>query len=122
MGTKSSVEVQKRAEVSQQAGGLQIERVFTRPGEKALESVTYELRNSQITNSDGSIVFELKGAEIPEDWSQLATDIAVSKYFRKAGIEGDKAKGERSVKQLVLRIAHTIRTAGEKFGGYFADA
>ncbi|MFO0695428.1 MAG: vitamin B12-dependent ribonucleotide reductase [Polyangiales bacterium] len=122
MGTKSSVEVQKRAEISQQAGGLQIDRHFTRSGEKALESVTYELRNSVITNSDGSIVFELKGAEIPESWSQLATDIAVSKYFRKAGIQGDKAKGERSVKQLVYRIAHTIRTAGEKFGGYFADA
>ena len=63
---------------------------MTKPSEDPLESVDYVLRDSQITNSDGSIVFELKGAQVPEGWSQLATDIAVSKYFRKAGIEGEK--------------------------------
>ncbi len=120
--SRNGADVTKRAEISQQAGGLVLERKFTRPGEKALETVAYQLRNSVITGSDGSIVFELKGAEIPESWSQLATDIAVSKYFRKAGIQGDKNKGERSVKQLVHRIAHTIRDFGEKAGGYFANA
>jgi len=98
-----------------------MERRLTKPSEDPLETVDYVLRDSQITNSDGSIVFELKGAQVPEGWSQLATDIAVSKYFRKAGIEGEKNKGERSVRQLVYRIAHSIREAGEKFGGYFAD-
>jgi ribonucleoside-diphosphate reductase alpha chain len=115
------IEGTRRAEVSQQKGGLSVERRLTKPGEDAFESVQYVLRNSQITNSDGSVVFELKGAEVPEGWSQLATDIAVSKYFRKAGIDGDKKQGERSVRQLVYRIAHSIREAGENFGGYFSD-
>ena len=122
MTKKTGAELQKRAELSQQVGGLHIERHFTRPGEKALDAVVYEKRSSVITGSDGSVVFEMKGVEVPETWSQLATDIAVSKYFRKAGIKGDKDKGERGVRDLVHRIAHTIRTSGEKLGGYFADA
>ncbi|MDH5493810.1 MAG: vitamin B12-dependent ribonucleotide reductase, partial [Myxococcales bacterium] len=112
----------ERAEVSRQSGGLQIHRKLTRPGSDPLEEASYELRNSVITNPDGSIVFELKGAEVPQGWSQLATDIAVSKYFRKAGLHGDKSKGERSVRALVYRVAHTIRQAGETLGDYFADA
>ncbi|MEM9071485.1 MAG: vitamin B12-dependent ribonucleotide reductase [Myxococcota bacterium] len=111
----------RRAEVTQQVGGLHVDRKLTRSGEDPYEAVEYELRDSVITGSDGSIVFELKGAEVPAGWSQLATDIAVSKYFRKAGLHGDSGKGERSVRQLVHRVAHTIRTTGEKFGRYFAD-
>ena len=62
----------------------------------------------------------MDGAEIPRDWSQLATDIVISKYFRKAGLFNDKDRGETSVRQVVYRIAHTIRAAGVEFGGYFA--
>ena len=93
---------------------------MTRAGTDPLDEISYELRDSVITNPDGSVVFEMRGAEIPESWSQLATDIAVSKYFRKAGINGDPKRGERSVKELVTRVARTIREAGEKLGGYFA--
>ncbi|HVZ31727.1 MAG TPA: vitamin B12-dependent ribonucleotide reductase, partial [Polyangiaceae bacterium] len=64
----------------------------------------------------------MDGAEVPAGWSQLATDIVVSKYFRKAGIGGDPKVGETSVRQVVGRIARTIRKAGEDFGGYFASA
>ncbi|MET0389518.1 MAG: vitamin B12-dependent ribonucleotide reductase, partial [Polyangiales bacterium] len=105
-----------------QAGprGLEFSSFYTEPGTDPLDNVTYEQRDSVITNPDGSIVFEMRGAEIPKEWSQLATDIAVSKYFRKAGIHGDSAKGERSVRELVYRVAHTIREAGERLGGYFA--
>jgi len=85
-----------------------------------LKDVVWERRQSIITNSDGSVVFKMDGAEIPAQWSQLATDIVVSKYFRKAGIHGDKDVGETSVRQVVYRIAHSIRVAGEQFGGYFA--
>jgi ribonucleoside-diphosphate reductase alpha chain len=119
--TTTQIDGAKRAEVARQAGGLSIGRVFTRPGENPFETATYELRDSVITNSDGSIVFELRGAEVPVEWSQLATDIAVSKYFRKAGLNGDKSKGERRVRDLVYRVARTIREAGDRFGGYFAD-
>jgi ribonucleoside-diphosphate reductase alpha chain len=102
--------------------GLEFRSFYTESGKDPLDDVTYEQRDSVITNPDGSIVFELRNAEIPEGWSQLATDIAVSKYFRKAGINGDPKRGERSVRELVYRVAHTIREAGEKLGGYFATA
>ncbi|HJL18697.1 MAG TPA: vitamin B12-dependent ribonucleotide reductase [Sandaracinaceae bacterium LLY-WYZ-13_1] len=105
----------------EQSQGLRFARRNTRAGTDPLSAVTYELRDSVITNPDGSVVFELRGAEIPASWSQLATDIAVSKYFRKAGIHGDPKRGETSVRQLVHRVAHTIREAGEKLGGYFAS-
>ncbi|MGO8992938.1 MAG: vitamin B12-dependent ribonucleotide reductase [Polyangiaceae bacterium] len=102
------------------ATGVAVARRNTTANVDPLEAVVYERRSSVITNPDGSIVFKMEGAEIPASWSQLATDIVISKYFRKAGLFGDKHQGEKSVKQVVHRIAHTIRTAGEKFGGYFA--
>jgi len=101
--------------------GLEFRGFYTQPGTDPLDQVTYEQRDSVITNPDGSVVFELRGAEIPTGWSQLATDIAVSKYFRKAGINGDAKRSERSARELVYRVAHTIREAGERLGGYFAS-
>jgi ribonucleoside-diphosphate reductase alpha chain len=65
------------------------------------------------------VVFSLEDAEVPENWSQLATDILISKYFRKAGVPG--SGHETSVRQVVRRIAHTLRVEGERLGGYFAD-
>ncbi len=103
------------------AAGIAIARTYTSADADPLDAVVYERRSSVITNPDGSIVFKMEGAEIPAEWSQLATDIVISKYFRKAGLFGDKHQGEKSVRQVVHRIAHTIRTAGEKFGGYFAS-
>ena len=100
--------------------GVSVNRLFTKPGTDPLDQVTWETRSSLITNSDKSVVFKMDGAEIPAGWSQLATDIVVSKYFRKAGLHGKKENGETSVRQLVYRIARTIREAGERFGGYFA--
>ncbi len=54
-------------------------------------------------------VFRMDGAEVPSSWSQLASDILISKYFRKAGsLHGDKDQGETSIRQVVHRLAHTI--------------
>jgi ribonucleoside-diphosphate reductase alpha chain len=103
-------------------GGATFSPRYTEPGADALKDVVWERRQSLITNPDGSVVFKMEGAEIPAGWSQLATDIVISKYFRKAGIHGDKDVGETSVRQVVHRIAHTIRVAGESAGGYFATA
>src|SRR5271166_4777808 len=109
--------------------GVRFERRYTTAGTDPLDAVVYERRSSTITNPDGSVVFKMDGAEVPASWSQLATDIAISKYFRKAGIHGDKDIGETSVRQLVHRLAHTIRVAAEKqapldpsrkHGAYFA--
>jgi ribonucleoside-diphosphate reductase alpha chain len=104
------------------AQGLAMERRFTSAGLKPLDALVWERRSSAINNPDGSQVFRMDGAEIPAGWSQLATDIVVSKYFRKAGINGDNKVGETSVRQVVGRIARTIRKAGEGFGRYFATA
>ena len=101
--------------------GTRVERRFTSPSMNPLDQVVYERRSSMITNPDGTIVFKMEGAEIPAAWSQLATDIVISKYFRKAGIRGDKDKGETSVRQVVHRLANTIRKAADQFGGYFAS-
>ncbi len=101
--------------------GLKFSRKFSQVGSNPLEEVAYELRDSVIQNQDGSVVFELRGAEVPKAWSQLASDIAISKYFRKAGLHGDAERGERSVAELVYRVAHSIREAGEGFTGYFAS-
>src|SRR4051795_5577010 len=98
---------------------MKISRRFTKPGQDALGTVEYEKRTSRISNPDGSVVFEMNDAEIPRQWSQLATDIMVSKYFRKAGVpQTDPATGqavrdengntvmgpEKSVKQVVHRL------------------
>ena len=111
---------------------LTIKRVFTTVGSDPLEHVVYEKRTSKIMNTNGSVVFEMQGAEIPADWSQVATDIVVSKYFRKAGVPQFDAQGnilkndkgevitgpERSVKQVVRRLAGCWRHWGETHG-YF---
>ena len=111
----------KKAAPARPVGSVEVPRRFTTEGVDPLSQVVYERRSSTITNPDGSIVFKMEGAEVPATWSQLATDIVISKYFRKAGLHGDKNKGERSVQQVVYRIAHTIRQAADRFGGYFAS-
>jgi ribonucleoside-diphosphate reductase alpha chain len=106
---------------SAESKGLKVQRRYTAGVASALDAVEFEERGSEIKNPDGSVVSAMKGAEIPKGWSQLATDIVVSKYFRKSGLYGDKLKAETSVKQVVYRIAHTVREEGEK-RGYFASS
>jgi ribonucleoside-diphosphate reductase alpha chain len=101
--------------------GLTVKRRYSHPGVNPLDEVTWDKRRTVITNPDGSVVYKMDDVEVPQAWSQLATDIVVSKYFRKAGIK--QAPGhETSVRQVVHRIAHTLRVTGEQQGGYFATA
>ena len=72
---------------------MKFTRRFTKKGESVFDNVEWTQRTSKITNADGSLVFEMNDAEIPADWSQLATDIVVSKYFRKAGVPQVDANG-----------------------------
>lgn len=97
--------------------GLAFERTFTMKGKNPLDQAAYTKRSSVINNPDGSVVFKMDEVEVPETWSQLATDIVVSKYFRKRGVP--KTSHETSARQVVHRIANTIRAAGEELGGYF---
>src|SRR5690349_1946139 len=117
---EESARPSKRPSAHPRRGGVAVTRRYTTPGVDPFDSIVWERRSSVITNPDGSVVFKMDGAEIPSGWSQLATDIVVSKYFRKAGLHGKKELGETSVRSVVHRLAHTIREAGERFGGYFA--
>jgi len=98
---------------------FKLERRFTQPALDPLDEVRYTRRDCRILNTDGSAVFSLEAAEVPEDWTQLASDILISKYFRKAGVPG--TGHETSVRQVVHRIAHTLRVEGERLGGYFTS-
>ncbi len=116
------------------ARGLTIPRVFTRAGESPYDAVAWTRRTSRITNPDGTVVFEMADAEVPVAWSQVASDIMVSKYFRKAGVPQVAEDGspllddaghpvlgpERSARQVIHRLADCWRQWGEE-NGYFAS-
>ena len=111
---------------------MKITRRFTTEKKNVWDSVEWTTRSTKIANADGSVVFEMNDAEIPSDWSQLATDIMVSKYFRKAGVpqlhedgtpeldaDGKAITGpERSAKQVIHRLVGCWRSWGESHG-YF---
>ncbi len=114
---------------------MKITRKYTKAGEDVFGSVEWTTRTSRIANLDGSVVFEMNDAEVPAAWSQLATDIMVSKYFRKAGVPQKDAGGqvvrdengqpvtgpEKSVRQVVHRMAGCWRDWGQRHG-YFDSA
>jgi ribonucleoside-diphosphate reductase alpha chain len=104
--------------VSQQ-DTISIARRFTVADRNPLDAVEYRKASSKIKDTDGRTVFEMKDVEVPAAWSQLAIDILVSKYFRKAGVPG--TNHETSVRQVVRRVARTIRTEGEKAGYFSTD-
>jgi ribonucleoside-diphosphate reductase alpha chain len=97
--------------------GLKLQRYFTAAGDDGFANVEWELRTAAITGENGKMVFEQKDVEVPKSWSQTATNVVVQKYFR--GIIGTPDR-ERSVRQLISRVADTITGWGQK-DGYFAD-
>ncbi|MBC8523707.1 adenosylcobalamin-dependent ribonucleoside-diphosphate reductase, partial [PVC group bacterium] len=104
-----------------------ITRRFTTADSDVWNSVEWVTRSTKITNADGSIVFEMSDAEVPAQWSQLASDIMVSKYFRKSGVPIMKEDGtpetdskgkpvtgpERSARQVIHRLVGCWRSWGE---------
>ena len=124
---------------------MKINRKFTKPGVDVFDTIEWTRRTSKISGAGGKVVFEMKDAEVPASWSQLATDIMVSKYFRKAGVptdggpngivaEGTEARRhegteeretttgpERSARQVIHRLAGCWRHWGETHG-YFDTA
>jgi len=124
---------------------MRIRRQFTVEGRDAYEGIAFVKATSEIKNPDGSIVFRQADMEVPEEWSQVASDVLAQKYFRKAGIptklrpiaeegvpeflwrheaDGTETRGENSAKEVFNRLAGTWAYWGWK-GGYFdgeADA
>src|SRR6056297_583369 len=66
---------------------MKFDRLYTREDwNSPFEAMTFESRRSEIKNPDGSMIFEMENVDVPESWSQVATDIIAQKYFRKAGV------------------------------------
>jgi ribonucleoside-diphosphate reductase alpha chain len=122
---------------------MKIERKFTKAGQDAYEGIAFVTSSSEIRNPDGSIVFSLDSLEVPEAWSQVASDVIAQKYFRKAGVPADLKPvaeagvpeflwrneaasddtpriGETSAKQVFDRLAGAWCYWGWK-GGYFTS-
>jgi ribonucleoside-diphosphate reductase alpha chain len=94
-----------------------VERFFTRSGDDPYSDIAWELRTAKIADDAGNAFFEQDDVEIPAAWSQTATNVIVSKYFR--GKVGTPAR-ERSVRQMITRVARTITSWGSK-DGYFVN-
>ena len=98
------------------ARGMEVPRVFSVEGTSPYDQVEWELRTAAIKDERGRVIFEQTDCEIPKSWSQLATNVVVSKYFYG---EIGTAERETSVRQLVDRVTRTIADWGIA-DGYFA--
>ena len=123
MGTSSAAKAPQKAsgDASMVAegsnkSGLTIRRRYTQAGQDVWKTTEWETRTAQIVGEKGDIVFKQDGVEFPKAWSQMATNVAASKYFR--GQVGTLER-EYSIKQLIGRVADTFLMWGKQ-GGYFA--
>jgi ribonucleoside-diphosphate reductase alpha chain len=99
------------------APGIKVPRRYTEPGDDVWASVEWEKRSAIITGEKGDIVFEQHDIDVPKAWTQLATNVVASKYFR--GHIGTPER-EKSVRQLIQRVSYTIADWG-KAQRYFAS-
>src|SRR6201996_2091248 len=102
--------------------GVHFTRFFSKPGVSPYNEVTWERRTASITDATGGSIFEQKDVEVPVDWSMTATNIVASKYLHGhvGTAPGEFGARETGVRQLVSRVAETIRDWGIN-GGYFAS-
>jgi len=99
--------------------GLVVEQVFSTPEIHPFDEVEWTKRSAHIGGSDGETIFEQKDVTAPADWSQLATNVVVSKYF--FGENGSDQR-ENSVKQLIHRVTRTIADWGRNDDIFASDA
>ena len=111
---------------------MQVSRRFTRAGADPFETIEFVTRSSEIRNPDGTVVFRMDGVTVPASWSQVAVDVLVQKYFRKAGVPQSDADGnpqrdadggvvtgpERDARQVFHRLAGCWTHWGREYG-YF---
>lgn len=98
--------------------GLQFRRLFSVAGTHPYDRIEWSKREAVITNERGEVVFQQKDVDVPVSWSQMATNVVVSKYFR--GAIGTPER-ESSVRQLISRVADTIAAWGRKDGYFVTD-
>ncbi|NLN62135.1 MAG: vitamin B12-dependent ribonucleotide reductase [Myxococcales bacterium] len=97
--------------------GLKFARRLTRTGQHPYDAISWDYRSATITNDKGEKILDAHDVEMPSFWSQLATNVVVSKYFRTKSSKGDK---EQSVKQIIDRVVGAICDWGRR-DGYFAS-
>ena len=114
---KKPAETAKAQDAKALSPGLEFPRYFTLAGVDPFDEVEWEIRSAVIGNEKGKVVFEQRDIEIPKSWSQQATNIVVSKYFRG---QMDSPERERSVRQLIGRVVDTI-TNWARAQRYFAS-
>src|SRR4249920_262578 len=107
----AQVRAKKNVDRTPSTPGLEFSRYFTLPGVDPFDEVEWEVRAAVIGNEKGKVVFEQRDVEIPKFWSQQATNIVVSKYFRGQMGAPDR---EHSVKQLIGRVVDTITRWGKE--------
>ena len=110
-------ETTTRPATSAPAAGLDFVRYFSHEGIDPFDEVEWDVRSAVIGNEKGQVVFEQRDVEMPRFWSQQATNIVVSKYFRG---QMETPERERSVKQLIGRVVDTITEWARK-QSYFAS-
>ena len=108
---------QRAAAERPQSSRLGIRRYFTTPGTHPYDEVTWERRSASITGEGGQSFFDQDDIDVPKAWSQLATNVVASKYFR--GAMGSPER-EKSVREIINRVVLTLRSWGEE-EGYFSD-
>ncbi|MEQ8790479.1 MAG: vitamin B12-dependent ribonucleotide reductase [Pirellulaceae bacterium] len=114
----ASVSTDRSVDQSMANSGLKIDPQFC-PADAAdpFDTVEWELRSAEIKDENGGLLFEQTDCEIPKQWSQLATNVVVSKYFYGENGTGQR---EKSVRDLIHRVARTIADWGIE-DGYFAS-
>jgi ribonucleoside-diphosphate reductase alpha chain len=117
VGSHVAAGVEVRPKAKSTPVGLTFPRFFTEEGVDPFDEVEWELRDALIGNERGELVFEQRDVEMPKAWSQQATNIVVSKYFR--GQIGTPER-EHSVRQLIGRVVDTI-TGWARAQKYFAS-
>ena len=98
--------------------GLRVERNFCPEGTSPFDQVTWEKRTCSIKDENGEVIFEQTDVEVPSDWSQLATNVVVSKYFY--GENGTEQR-ESSVRDLIHRVTRTIADWAKEDGIFASD-
>ncbi len=99
--------------------GLTIRQEFSTAGVHPFDELTWEKRTARISDDKGNVIFEQNDVEVPSEWTQLATNVVVSKYFYG---EAGKTERENSVKQLIHRVTRTIADWGQKDGVFASEA
>ncbi|HYI04170.1 MAG TPA: vitamin B12-dependent ribonucleotide reductase [Reyranella sp.] len=83
---------------------MRFERRYTQAGKSPFAGMAFRAADSEIRNPDGSIVFSMKGIDVPAEWSPVAADVLAQKYFRRAGVPARLAKvAEHDVPQWLWR-------------------